>query len=55
MKESKGDWIEDKCPSCNGTGSVTVARPVPAGFQPKINPPKCPECGGTGRKKEAAN
>jgi hypothetical protein len=32
MKESKDDWIEDKCPACNGTGSAVVARPVRAGF-----------------------
>lgn len=52
MKESKADWIEDKCPACNGTGFDTVVKPVRLGDK-KISPPPCASCGGTGRKKKA--
>jgi DnaJ-class molecular chaperone len=47
-KESKSDWIEQKCPACNGTGSETVVRLTRPG-QVKISPSRCPACGGTGR------
>jgi len=53
MKESKGDWIEDKCPACNGTGFEAVMKPVRLGS--KLSPTPCPKCAGTGRKKKAAN
>ncbi len=52
MKESKSDWIDDKCPDCHGTGSLVRARPAQFG-KPIISPPPCPACGGTGRKKRA--
>lgn len=50
-KESKSDWIENKCQACGGTGKVLEMHPVKR-FQPKINPPDCPACGGTGRQRK---
>ena len=44
--------IDDTCPACKGTGSITGVQFVKRGTQ-RIHPPRCPKCDGTGRIPEA--
>jgi DnaJ-class molecular chaperone len=46
-KESKSDWIEDKCPVCDGTGTDKTKAHAPGG----VSAASCQACGGDGRKK----
>jgi hypothetical protein len=57
-KETKADFIEDKCPRCGGTGAdpdqSRVPRRVaddPISGEPRIqvSADRCRHCGGTGR------
>ena len=50
-RESKSDWIEDKCPDCDGTGTDKTKTHAPGGVSAAI----CPTCCGDGRKRKQSN
>ena len=49
--ESKSEWIEAKCPKCEGTGVYREMRSVRVGHPTKNSEPACPQCRGIGRIK----
>jgi DnaJ-class molecular chaperone len=53
LPETKADWAFDKCPECNGTGTLTqtVEEARAAIKRGIVSAPRCPACGGTGRKR----
>jgi DnaJ-class molecular chaperone len=51
-KETKPEWIEEKCPKCEGTGVYSDVRSVRIGHPSKFAAPACPQCRGIGRIKK---
>jgi len=61
-KETKADWIEDKCPRCDGTGVDRDQSRVPRRVEDdqisgepriQVSADPCRHCGGTGRMPKA--
>jgi DnaJ-class molecular chaperone len=51
-KKNKPEWVEEKCPKCEGTGVYSDVRSVRVGQDPsKFVMPECPQCRGIGRIK----
>lgn len=50
-EEPKSEWIEEKCPKCDGTGAYSDMRPVRVGHPVKNASPSCPQCRGLGKIK----
>jgi rRNA maturation protein Nop10 len=62
-KETKADFIEDKCPRCGGTGSDpnqshaprrVADDPISGETQFQFDTNRCRQCGGTGRMPKGA-
>ena len=51
-KEAKSEWVEEKCPKCEGTGVYSGVRSVRIGQPPSSMTPSCPQCRGIGRIKK---
>lgn len=52
-EDAKADWIDDKCPRCNGTG-VSAEKALTPPDNAVVSATPCPACGGMGRKRKSA-